>query len=185
MTMSMRIRNAIFSMPEGRLFTSNALLSCGSRTAVDQNLHRLAKQGIIIRVARGVFMRETADRRRPSAQEVAIAKASAFGKQIAVSQANGKDSNSTTFLCSGGSSSFQFGNMRIRFKHSTKDLAVMKKIESIVLIDSPAKNTISCLPELDETKQPAPNQQTEEEVREKSRLNEEFLPSPALIQTAT
>jgi hypothetical protein len=121
MYMSARIRQHIFSLEEGVLFTSRDLLRYGTRCTVDQTLFRLLKRGVIVRIARGVFMRETDTGWRPGAQEVATVKARAFGKQIYLERQTGgaHDGSSNglfsdrTFRCSGRSSSFVYGEQRI------------------------------------------------------------------------
>jgi hypothetical protein len=44
-------------MPEGAAFPAKELLPLGTRAAVDQVLYRLAKEGKILRVARGIYAR--------------------------------------------------------------------------------------------------------------------------------
>lgn len=119
MSMAKRIREYIFSLPEGELFTSTQMTALAPRRVVDQTLHRLSSLGVIVRITRGIFMRETEDGWRPSAGDVAIAKAKAFGKFIVPFQRENKDGQATeTFLCTGGSSSFKYGNQQITFKHA-------------------------------------------------------------------
>lgn len=77
-----RIRQYIFTLPPRRMFTTRDVLHCGKRSAVDQCLHMLIKNGMIIRLARGVFMRPVADSDLPSRAQIAVVKARAFGRRI-------------------------------------------------------------------------------------------------------
>ena len=56
------IRAGIRELPKGKPFTSERFLKHGSRGTVDRTLSRLAGQGEIQRVARGVFVRPRASR---------------------------------------------------------------------------------------------------------------------------
>jgi len=128
MNTSKAIRQYIFSLPDGTLFTTGDLLDLGRRAAIDQCLHLMVKSGEIIRWTPGVFMRaEEINNRVPSALEVAIVKARRFGKEIAQ---HGNDAaaklglceqgNQTpTYLANGKTSSFLFARkVRIRL-HGT------------------------------------------------------------------
>lgn len=115
------IRRHIFRLTKGSLFVTRDFLSYGSRAAVDQSLSRLVKQGIIRRLARGVFARDDHPIPTPSALEIATIKAAAFGKQILthgldaaaalglVAQGN----REPTYCASGRSTSFQYGSVMI------------------------------------------------------------------------
>lgn len=115
-----KIRKFVFAYPEGVLFTTRDLTHLGNRNVVDQTLTRLARLGIILRITRGVFMRETADGWRPSVMQVATAKADAYCKDILPvlpdSPHYENNENETVFLCANGSGSFKYGNHTIRFK---------------------------------------------------------------------
>ncbi len=118
------IRRHIYGLAPGEIFTTRHCLSYGRRSAVDQALARLVKQGLIIRLARGVFVREGCP--RPSALAVASAKARAFGKQLAVHAHNlacelgltGSASDGSTFAVPGSSSSFKFGALTVNFRRT-------------------------------------------------------------------
>ncbi len=69
------IRRHIFQLPAGQLFATRHLLAYGSRAAVDQALYRLVRSGVIVRLARGVFVRQEAGAGLPSALQVAAVKA--------------------------------------------------------------------------------------------------------------
>ena len=57
MTTAKAVRHAIEAMPEGAAFPAKDLLPLGTRAAVDQVLYRMAKEGKILRVARGIYAR--------------------------------------------------------------------------------------------------------------------------------
>jgi len=56
MNTSEMIRQALSNMPQGAVFSSVDLLSAGTRSAVDQALHRMMKAGRIVRVGRGLYV---------------------------------------------------------------------------------------------------------------------------------
>ncbi len=119
------IRRHINQLKEDKPFSIRDFLNYGSRNAVDQVFHRLVKSHQIIRVARGLFIKDTSP--MPSILDVALVKATAFGKMLVThgSQAAYQLRLSTNtdgepvFACSGASSSFRFGNIRIRFTSSS------------------------------------------------------------------
>ncbi len=57
MTTAKAVKRAIENKPEGVAFTSKDFLSLGPRAAVDQALYRMAKEGELLRVARGIYAR--------------------------------------------------------------------------------------------------------------------------------
>ncbi len=117
------IKRHIFQLSLGRIFTTREVLLYGPRSAVDQCLSCLVKKGIIIRLARGVFVKEGSRVDQIAVEDVAKAKAEAFGKQIATwggelasrlglapeSQSHSK----RTFCVSGSSSSFKFREITV------------------------------------------------------------------------
>ncbi len=119
MLAAVRIREHIKNIRQGALFTTRHFLGCGSRSAVDQALYNLVKARVIVRIARGVFMKEGSA--LPSVYEVAKIKAESFGKQIYQHGADaayalgfpGRRNGSPTFVCSGRTSSFRFGDIII------------------------------------------------------------------------
>ncbi len=117
------IRRHINQLKNDKPFSIRDFLNYGSRNAVDQIFHRLVKSGQILRIARGLFIKNTSP--MPSIVDVALAKANAFGKGLVIhgSQAakqlklcaNISTEGESIFACNGSSSSFRFGNIRIRF----------------------------------------------------------------------
>lgn len=57
-----RIREQLSSVPEGEPVLSSAFLQYGTRAAVDQALSRLTRDGLLSRVARGVYVRPKVNR---------------------------------------------------------------------------------------------------------------------------
>lgn len=120
------VRRHIFRLPDNVPFLTRDFLSYGHRAAVDQCLSRMVKSGLIKRLARGVFIKPKPGAGLPSAYEVAKVKAEAFGRTIYLSGAQAavklgfsepaRPSNELTFLIAGHSSSFQYGDLRIRLK---------------------------------------------------------------------
>jgi hypothetical protein len=73
----------IARLPEGALFATKELVHCVKRDVLDQSLSRLCKKGRIIRVAQGVYQKPgLKPMPLPTPQEVATAKAKAWGKRI-------------------------------------------------------------------------------------------------------
>ncbi len=116
------IRNYIVKLRSGELFTTRDVLKMGSRGAVDQCLYRMVKDGSIVRLARGVFVREDFTNREYSMLEIARVKADAFGKQllehgndIAVKLGLKQDQNEIqTFYTNGSTSYFHIGDTKIK-----------------------------------------------------------------------
>src|SRR5215472_17318307 len=77
------IRVHITRLQQNAIFTTRDFLCYGTRSAVDTALHRLIKKAMILRIARGVFIKWTMEAFRgdnlPNAREVARTKALAFG----------------------------------------------------------------------------------------------------------
>ncbi len=71
------------SLPPGTIFTTRDCLGFGfRRDNVDQTLARLVKEGVLIRLVRGVFVDAATARPTYSILEIATVKASSFGKKI-------------------------------------------------------------------------------------------------------
>lgn len=79
---SASIRRYIYGLPHGKLFTTRECLRFGRRSAVDQCLYRMVKNGFILRIARGVFLLNELPTVIPSLTQIARTKAEAFGKHI-------------------------------------------------------------------------------------------------------
>jgi hypothetical protein len=140
-----KIKRHISCLPAGALFTTRDCLCFGLRAAVDQALARLVKAQCIERLARGIFLKPSSQRRVVSALEIASVKAAAFRKRIVehaadVAQRLGlirSGNQEPTFATSGRSSSFRFRSTVIHFKGTGP-----RKID---LGDSRAGSTIRAL----------------------------------------
>lgn len=114
------IKNHIAKIEDDKPFSTRDFLSYGSRPAVDQALWRLVNAGLIIRVARGLFIKK--DSPIPTIIEVAQAKAAAFGRTIVThgSEAakslglNCNKKNEIAYATNGRTSSFRFGKLVIK-----------------------------------------------------------------------
>ena len=126
-TMSL-IRKHVHSLFEGQLFSTRDCLNFGRRGAVDQALSRLVQMGVILRVARGIFLRQEARTRVPSIAEIAVAKAKAFFRRI-YSDADGASEKlkpkltpsarqpaERSFFTNGSTSSFHTVHGRVYFR---------------------------------------------------------------------
>lgn len=115
----------IANLDPDTIFATAVFLNYGTRNAVDQALFRLVKRGALCRVARGVF---TLPSRKTEIFEVALCKANAFKKQIAMhgldlARQMGfiADGHAVpTFVTSGATSSFFVGQQVVRFQGVSK-----------------------------------------------------------------
>jgi len=115
------VRAFINTLPVGKLFTTRDCLRFGRRAAIDQALARLVRSQYILRLARGVFMRDLPVASTPSSYDIAETKARAFGKQIASYGADlaaqlgliDRKPAQPTYIINGHTSSFQAGGTTI------------------------------------------------------------------------
>lgn len=115
------IRRQLARMTGNKPFSIREFLAHGARPAVDQAFARLVNSGEVIRVARGLYIKCNSP--HPSVLDVALAKAAAFKRTIAIhgSQAaadlkiSEKSGSEYVFATSGRSSSFRFGKHCVRF----------------------------------------------------------------------
>jgi hypothetical protein len=115
------IRRHIYKFVGDKPFSIRECLIYGPRNVVDQVFHRMLKQGRIVRVARGVYIKSSAP--QPKVNEIIEVKAKAFYRTIAIhgSQAAGRLNKQfrapeqLVFASSGASSSFKIGNKTVRF----------------------------------------------------------------------
>ncbi len=122
------IRRHINRLTEDKPFSIREFLNYGSRNAVDQVFYRLVQSGQIIRIAQGLFIKHTSP--IPSILDVALAKAIDFGKSLRIHGAqaaqqlklrtNISTEGESIYACDGSSSSFRFGNVRIRFINASQ-----------------------------------------------------------------
>jgi hypothetical protein len=118
------IRRHINNLTGDKPFSIRDFLVYGPRNTVDQVFHRLLVEGRIVRVARGVYIKNTSP--PPSPMEVVQVKAAAFGRIIAIhgSQALGRlvsnsksASKKLVFATNGATSSFRLGHLIVRLIH--------------------------------------------------------------------
>jgi len=144
------VRRQIYNYIDNKPFSIRDFLNYGPRAAVDQVFYRMVKRGIIIRIARGLYIKDGAP--IPSVQEVAITKAKAFHKTIAIhgSEAahvlgidnpasglnparnmmevfetlkrNAETNPEPIYAVGGRSSAFRYGDKVIRFKGTSPKL---------------------------------------------------------------
>jgi Family of unknown function (DUF6088) len=123
------IRRFVAFWPEGKIFTTRDCLRFGLRGAVDRALTRCVNAGIIFRLARGVFVKDTTGKKKYSNFDIAKAKAEAFGRRIVQrpkalvdpyrNEARKKEEE-TLFYIDGRSSSFRIGNSTVQLKQTAK-----------------------------------------------------------------
>lgn len=122
---SQDIKRYIARLPEGEMFATRALIHCAVRNTLDQTLSRLCKAGAIIRIASGMYMKPTSrPTPMPTPQEVATAKARAWGKRIMESGLDAafklklfeRGESEHVFLSSGCTTSFKSIVGRIHFR---------------------------------------------------------------------
>lgn len=118
---SAQILQHIDQLASDAVFTTRDLLTYGKRGAVDQTLYRMVKCGLIIRLARGVFIKNVIGQREVSLREVAETKAAAFGKKLMTHAHDcaiklgliDEPNQLVMFNVSGHSSSFKCGDVQI------------------------------------------------------------------------
>ncbi|MBS2010925.1 MAG: hypothetical protein JST01_27990 [Cyanobacteria bacterium SZAS TMP-1] len=122
------LRRHINCMLPGQIFTTREMLIYGPRSVVDHFLYRNVRDGLLVRLARGVFTRNIGVVRFPSPAEIAEIKARAFGKEL---RKHGADSGAQlglvnagnahpTFYVDGSSSSFRYGSRTITLKRAAR-----------------------------------------------------------------
>ena len=131
MTVTQTIREHISRIPAGRPFLSASLVRYGSRAAVDQVLSRLEKAKVILRVARGVYVRPRLSTIlgpvHPGVFEVAQAVAEAEGAQVAIHGAawalkfglTTQVMTSSTFLTNGRTRRLHVGKALLTLRHAS------------------------------------------------------------------
>ena len=134
MTTMESIRQHIEGLPIGTVFVSGSLLALGSRAAVDQALSRLAREGTILRVARGAYLRPRMNRLLgqviPDPSEVVQALAGARGEELLVHGAEAVLRLGLTtqvpvralFYTSGPSRRLRVGKQEVIMKHANSRL---------------------------------------------------------------
>lgn len=142
-----KIRAFVEEQPLGRPFTSRELIPLGSRAAVDQALSRLAKEGLIVQVARGVFVRPEISRYvgpvMPEPMAVAEAIARSMGAVVEVHGAEAARRFELTtqvpaqpvFYTTGSARRFHIDRLEIRLEHiSPRKLTLAGRPAGLALI---------------------------------------------------
>ncbi len=125
------ILSAVQALPEGGLLSPKEFLHLGSRSAVDKTLSRLAQEGKLMRVSRGIYVIPQQGRfgtRPPSTESIIIAIEARCGETVV---ANGAaDANALglstqvqtreIFFTSGPSRILHLGNRVIELKHANR-----------------------------------------------------------------
>ena len=125
------ILSASSTLPEGGLLSPKEFLHLGSRAAVDQAFTRLARDGHLLRVGRGVYAAPVQGRfgSRPPSTEALVRAIEAVSGEIVVpngaSEANalGLTTQVPTrevFITSGRSRTLQLGNRSVELKHGNR-----------------------------------------------------------------
>ncbi|MEQ8399280.1 MAG: DUF6088 family protein [Gammaproteobacteria bacterium] len=115
-------------LPEGAVITAKEMLHLGSRAAVDQALSRLARNGHLLRIARGAYVVPVESRfgvRPPSVSKVVESLSGSGGEAIASHGAAAANSLGLTtqvpirpiFLTSGRSKRVKLGSQILEIQH--------------------------------------------------------------------
>jgi hypothetical protein len=116
MSVTQKIRQAIADQPQGAVFSSADFLPAGTRAAVDQALFRLMKDGIIVRVARGLY---AAEGQPVDAQTVASALARKTGEHVGLAPLE-ESSNVLVVPTSGLSRTFRAAGQTVKFQRMSQ-----------------------------------------------------------------
>ncbi len=117
------------TLPEGEPISAKALLHLGNRAAVDQALARLARRGVLMRAARGLYVRPVETRfgqRAPAAEKVAQAIGRALGEIVVQSGAAAANTLGLTtqvpvrpvYLTSGPNRRLHLGKQVVELRHA-------------------------------------------------------------------
>jgi hypothetical protein len=135
------IRRHINNLVGDKPFSIRDFLIYGDRNTVDQVFHRLLVEGRIVRVARGIYIKDTSP--PPSLAEIIEVKVKAFGRSIAAhgSQAalklKGIGQDKLVFATNGATTSFRVGHRVVHL--------VRTSVRKMQLGDSPVGLIIRAL----------------------------------------
>lgn len=130
MKVATEIRREIEQMPEGEPFLVTRFLPLGSRSSVDQALSRLARDGTIMRVSRGIYVRPKASRlfgkALPPTEKVIFALTQAQEEKVEIhgAEAERRFGLSTqtmmkpVYLTSGPSRKVRIGKLEVELRHA-------------------------------------------------------------------
>ncbi len=119
------------SLPEGGVVSPKEFLHLGSRAAVDQAFSRLAKEGKLLRVARGTYVTPVSSRfgtRAPAPEKVVQSLAAHSGEVVTPHGANAANALGLTqqvsirevYLTSGRSRKLKLGRSEVTVKHAPR-----------------------------------------------------------------
>lgn len=115
-------------LPEGAIINTKSLLQFGERPAVDQALSRLKRQGLLLRIARGSYVRPIKGKFgvRPPAPEKVVEAITGNGSEVVAS--NGASAANSlglstqvparaVFVTTGRSRTFMLGKQSVELQH--------------------------------------------------------------------
>lgn len=122
-------------LEEGAPVTAKALLHLGNRAAVDQALARLTRQGRLIRISRGVYVRPSESRfgkRPPAVEKIVEGLSRTFGETLVRNGAAAANQLGLTtqvpvrevYWTSGPSRRLELGKQRVELRHVPSNLLV-------------------------------------------------------------
>lgn len=122
-------------LEEGAPLTAKALLHLGNRAAVDQALARLTRQGLLMRISRGVYVRPTESRfgkRAPAVEKVVQGLSRTFGEILVRNGAAAANELGLTtqvpvrqiYWTSGPSRRLELGKQKVELRHVPGSLLV-------------------------------------------------------------
>ena len=128
---SQQIMTHAASLPEGSLLHPKALLQFGSRAAIDQALHRLAKSGALMRVCHGIYVLPVETRFGPvppAIDEVLASLSSLWGETIVPCGGTAANALGLTtqmpvksvYLTSGPSRTLTLGEAEVELHHAPR-----------------------------------------------------------------
>ncbi|WJW74319.1 DUF6088 family protein [Thiohalobacter sp. IOR34] len=131
MSVAEGVKKRIQRIPRGEPFTNAHFLKLGSRAAVDKALSRLVKEGVIQRVARGVFVRPKKSRFvgsvMPEVSRVLEVIARDHGETIQIHGAEAarrfklstQSPTMPVYYTSGPTREIRIGNLKVKLLHTT------------------------------------------------------------------
>lgn len=142
-----RMHDRIRARGEGAVFGAKDFLNLGSRAAVDQALSRLARDGFIRRLSRGIYDYPRRNERlgitiSPAPEDVVHAVARRNASRVQVSGANAANALGLStqvpaqivYLTDGASRRIQVGGQVVELRHTTpRNLATAGKISGTVI----------------------------------------------------
>lgn len=130
LTTALLVRRHINGLKPKQIFSIRDLLPYGSRRAVDLAMHRLVKDELVFRIARGLYVRNYDPQRTPDEDSVSRAKARAFAKdtsyhsrsctqelrQLEIDSITLEERLDLVYATTGSTSSFRYNDRKIKFR---------------------------------------------------------------------